>query len=205
MKNIAKLKANKIDNLIVCRAEEKPTDFGPEWIDVPQDVGIGWIRQPDGTFIPPATAVPPVADIGTLRSDGLIQRDRIFNSKLELVLGQPLRNGSITFSLLGQCLIALHEEKAKTTDFFTNQAATTGEDPAVLLTKAVTFSKNVFGYLGAAWGYYRGVTTQINTAMDSAGIETALRDFGNSLSMIASAQVAVTLPGRVPAPAPPPR
>lgn len=195
MKNIAKLKADKIENLIVCRSEQKPSEFGPDYVDVPQDVGIGWTRLSNGSFVPPATAVPPVADIGTLRSDGLIEQDRIFNSKLELVLGQPLRNNSITFSLLGQCLIALHEEKAKTTDFFTNQAAITGEDPVALLAKAVTFSKKVFGYLGAAWGYYRNTTAEINAALSQAEIETALRDFGNELAILASAQSAQTLPG----------
>lgn len=198
MKNIAKLKDNKVEDLIVCRSETKPTEFGPDFVDVPQDVGIGWTQLSNGSFVPPATPALPIADIGTLRSNGLIQRDRIFNEKLELVLGQPLRNGSITFSMLGQCLIALHEEKSKVTDFFTNQASITGEDPAALLTSAVAFSKNVFGYLGAAWGYYRNTTAEINAALSQVEIDDALRDFGNAISMIASAQVAMTLPGKIP-------
>lgn len=199
MKQIAKVeKAKKTDigtitNIAVAAATLDPAMVGPDWIDCPPGAGIGWTW--DGTTAtPPIEPVHPVSDIGALREEGLERRDWIFKQQLERKTGQPFRNGAVTFALLGQYLIALHEEKAKTTDFFTNQASITGEDPAQLLATAAALSKDVFGFLGAAWGYYRIATTKIKAALGEDEIKAALQDFGNQLAILASAQTAVHLP-----------
>lgn len=173
MKNIAKLKADKVENLIVCRAEQKPTEFGPDYVDVPQDVGIGWIQHPDGAFIEPQTIAPPILDINQVRTDALVQVDALFLQTVEALLAEPVETRQEAFALACKYILAILESKAKTTELFNNEGTVLGIPGSVNLANALAHGSVLFNKLGTALGHYTKRKAEIRAAATVLDIQTA--------------------------------
>lgn len=47
-----------IENGVVVATQQTNRSLPPEWIEIPESAGVGYVEQPDGSFLPPEPAAP---------------------------------------------------------------------------------------------------------------------------------------------------